>query len=117
MPKNIGVQAFLGLTGYFRKFIPDYALLARPLTHLLKKDAEFKIGSFQIQAVEKLKSALTNEPVLKIFKQNAKTQLHVDASKDGFEGTLLQQHENKWHPVLYCSKKTTPQEKNCTVTF
>lgn len=112
LPKNIrGVQAFLGLTGYFRKFIQDYAVIARPLTQLLKKDSEFKIQGMQIQAIEKLKSALVGEPVLRIYKQNARTQLHVDASKDGFGATLLQQHDNKWHPVFFWSKKTSPQEE------
>ncbi|XP_053968337.1 uncharacterized protein LOC128869757 [Anastrepha ludens] len=112
LPKNLrDVQAFLGLTGYFRKFIKNYAVLARPLTELLKKDAEFKIAGVQIQAIDNLKAALAAEPVLKIYKQNAKTQLHVDASKKGFGATLLQQHDNKWHPVFYWSKKTSSHEE------
>uniref|UniRef100_A0A034VAM6 RNA-directed DNA polymerase n=2 Tax=Endopterygota TaxID=33392 RepID=A0A034VAM6_BACDO len=112
VPKNIrGVQAFLGLTGYFRKFVQNYAIIARPLTQLLKKEAEFQIGPSQQQAILNLKSALTQEPVLKIFKQNGKTQLHVDASKYGFGATLVQEHEGKWHPVFYWSRKTSPQEE------
>ncbi|XP_070141716.1 uncharacterized protein [Drosophila kikkawai] len=95
MPINIrGIQAFLGLTGYFH--------------------SAFKIEGEQKQAIEQLKSALIDEPVLKIWSQSAKTQLHVDASKHGFGGTLLQQHDGKWYPVFYWSKKTTPQEERLT---
>ncbi|XP_053968928.1 uncharacterized protein LOC128870341 [Anastrepha ludens] len=83
---------------------------SRPLTQLLKKDAAFVMGVTEQQAVQKLKAALTQDPVLKIFKQNGKTQLHVDASKHGFGATLVQQHESKWHPVFYWSRKTSPQE-------
>ncbi|XP_053968288.1 uncharacterized protein LOC128869706 [Anastrepha ludens] len=84
---------------------------SRPLTQLLKKDAAFVMGVTEQQAVQKLKAALTQDPVLKIFKQNGKTQLHVDASKHGFGATLVQQHESKWHPVFYWSRKTSPQEE------
>ncbi|XP_054746113.1 uncharacterized protein LOC129250517 [Anastrepha obliqua] len=89
---------------------------ARPLTQLLKKDAAFVMGVTEQQAVQKLKAALTQDPVLKIFKQNGKTQLHVDASKHGFGATLVQQHESKWHPVFYWSRKTSPQEEKYLAT-
>jgi len=75
MPVNIrGIQAFLGLTGYFRKIFKDYAFIAKPLTQLLRKDAAFKIEGEQKQAIDRLKAALIEKPVLKVWSQGAKTQ-------------------------------------------
>uniref|UniRef100_A0A0A1WYR8 RNA-directed DNA polymerase n=1 Tax=Zeugodacus cucurbitae TaxID=28588 RepID=A0A0A1WYR8_ZEUCU len=109
IPKNIrNVQAFLGLTG-FRKCIRDYAILARPLTELLKRDTIFQIAETEIRSINYLKSVFTSKPVLQIYKQNANSQLHVDASKHGFGVTLLQLHAGKWHHVFYWSKNTSPQ--------
>jgi len=53
------------------------------LTQLLEKDAVFKIKGEQKQAVDRLKAALMEEPVLKDRSQDAKTQLHVEASRHG----------------------------------
>lgn len=111
-PVNIkDVQSFLGITGYFRRFIQGYAYIARPLTNLLKKDAKFIIGEEELQAIHALKAALIKEPVLKIYDRTAVTELHTDASKYGFGAALLQIHENQLHPVFFWSKKTSPQEQ------
>lgn len=68
VPKNVkAVQSFLGLTGFFRKFVKDYSIIARPLTNLLKKDATFKLESEEYAAIENLKSALCDGPVLRIY--------------------------------------------------
>lgn len=107
------VQSFLGLTGYFRKYIPSYSQIAKPLSDLLKNGSMFVFGIEQQQAFEKLKAALMTNPVLNIYRQDARTELHVDASKYGFGSTLLQEGEDgKLHPVYFMSRKTTPaQEK------
>lgn len=57
-PNNVkAVQSFLGLTGYFRKFIPRYAFIARPLSDLLRKENEFQFGELQEKAIrEKIKN-------------------------------------------------------------
>lgn len=111
MPKTIkDVQSFIGLTGYFRKFIPNYAHIARPLKNLFKKESIFKMEANEINAVTKLKSLLVSEPVLRIFCREAETELHTDASKDGFGATLLQKFEGQLHPVFFYSKKTSEQE-------
>ena len=85
------------------------------MTQLLKRDAEFKIGQEQLAAVAKLKAALVEEPVLKIFKQTAKTQLHVDASKYGFGEVLLQLNDGKWHQVYYITgaRRLQHTKKSC----
>uniref|UniRef100_A0A2M4CKM2 RNA-directed DNA polymerase n=1 Tax=Anopheles darlingi TaxID=43151 RepID=A0A2M4CKM2_ANODA len=111
VPKNVkGIQAFLGLTGFFRKFIKGYAEIARPLTDLLRKDSRFEITERELSAFNELKEQLIKEPVLRIFEQGAKTELHTDASKIGFGGVLMQWCDEKLHPVYFWSKKTTESE-------
>uniref|UniRef100_W8CD04 RNA-directed DNA polymerase n=1 Tax=Ceratitis capitata TaxID=7213 RepID=W8CD04_CERCA len=110
-PRNLkDVQSFLGLTGYFRKFVSGYAQIASPLTNLLRKNIPFEIGENEKCAIEQLKSKLTKEPVLHLYDRQAETELHTDASMDGFGATLLQRHDNKLHPVFFWSKKTSSVE-------
>lgn len=82
------VQSFLGLSGYFRKFIEFYALKARSLSEMLKKGNSFQFGLKEKESFEQLKADLSHDPVLKIFNQKFETELHTDACKDGF-GTIL----------------------------
>lgn len=113
-PTNLKqLQSFLGLTGYFRKFIQSYSEIARPLSDMLKKGAEFHFGEAQRKAFQELKQILANEPVLNIFKQGTEMELHTDASQEGYGAILLQRsaQDNSLHPVYYMSKKTTDAEK------
>lgn len=113
-PKTIkSVQSFLGLTGYFRKFIEGYATIAKPLSDMLRKDAKFVFKEEQRGAFEQLKRSLVANPVLKIYDPLAETELHTDASKYGF-GAVLMQRDNddqQMHPVHYMSLKTSPMEE------
>lgn len=107
------LQSFLGLTGYFRKFIKDYAKIAKPLSDLIKKENEFKMEAEQKIAVAILKKRLTENPVLKIYNPLSETELHTDASQDGYGAILLQKdpEDNCMHPIFYMSKKTTDAER------
>ncbi|GFU17766.1 retrovirus-related Pol polyprotein from transposon 17.6 [Trichonephila clavipes] len=85
---------------------------AKPLSDLLRDNAVFHFGPEQQLAFQTLRQKLSENPVLHIFKQGAKLELHTDASKFGYGAILLQQSDdNKLHPVHYFSKKTTPQEE------
>lgn len=115
-PKTVKqIQSFLGLSGYFRKFIPNYATIARPLYDLLKKESKFKFGAEERISFHTLKTALS-EPVLRIYNPTAATELHTDASRYGLGAILLQQddHDGKMHPVYYYSKKTNEAEQRYT---
>ncbi|GFV97549.1 hypothetical protein TNCV_2040571 [Trichonephila clavipes] len=110
------VRRFLGLTGYFRKFLPSYSTIAKPLSDLLRKDSLFQFYAEQQTEFQKLKYLLSQQPVLNIFNQNSPTEIHTDASIDGLGAVLLQKsiHDNQFHPVFYMSKKTSDHERKYT---
>lgn len=92
--KNITeIKRFLGLTFYFLKFVPRYAIRARPLSNLIKSNVKFEWKeehSHQL-SFEDLKSELTNASVLKLYDANAtETILFTDASSHGIAGILMQ---------------------------
>jgi len=61
------VQSFLGLTGYFRKYIPSYSTIAKLLSDMLRKNRQYVFDDKARNAFLQLKSALTQKPVLKIY--------------------------------------------------
>ena len=104
-----GVQSFLGLTGYFIKFVHQYSIIARPLSNLLKKDSKFKFETPEQEAFDKLKLILSSKPILRLYRADAETELHTGASSLGY-GAILKQRDNKdsaFHPIYYASAKTT----------
>lgn len=106
------VRRFLGLASFFRRFVKGFAILAQPLTALLKKDAQWRWGDVQAEAFIKLKDALVDRPVLAMYNPDAETQLHTDASKVGVAGILMQKDStNTLRPVAYFSRQTTPDEQ------
>lgn len=108
------VRQFLGLVGYFRKFIRSFAILAQPLNKLLKKDVEWVWGEEQNSAFITLKNRLVNRPILAIFDPNYETELHTDASMVGIGGILLQRRHgcDAFQPVAYYSRQTSPEERD-----
>ncbi|GFX67742.1 retrovirus-related Pol polyprotein from transposon 297 [Trichonephila clavipes] len=115
--KNIkDVHRFLGLTGYFRKILPSYSTIVKPLSDFLRKDSLFQFYAEQQIAFQKLKYLLSQQPVLSIFNQNSPTEIHTDSSIDGLGAVLLQKfkHDNQFHPVFYMSKKTSDHERKYT---
>ena len=105
------IKQFLGLTGYYRKFVPRFADISRPLTTLTKKDAKFEWTSACQKSFELLKEALCGEPVLKYADTSRPYTLYTDASKYGWAGVLTQPHEETIdgkstttdHPVAFVS--------------
>lgn len=112
-PKNQHeLRQFLGLSGFFRRFIQNYALITAPLTDLLKKDKEWMWGEVEEKSFTHLKKLLTERPVLSLYDPLLETYLHTDASKRGLAGILLQRnHHGDLQPVSYFSRKTTAEEQ------
>jgi len=68
IPTDIrGVQRFFGLCVYFRKFVQNFSIIAKSLYDLLRKGAEFKFGTEQLEAFETLKTKLLKLPVLALY--------------------------------------------------
>ena len=107
------VRAFLGLTGYYRRFIPNYASLAVPLTDLTKKSApmQVQLNDQCNQAFEDLKNLLCSSPVLQ-SPDFEKPFIQTDASDRGL-GAVLSQRDDRGsdHPVAYYSRKLLPREE------
>ena len=108
-PKEI--KQFLGLVGYYRKFIPNFADVARPMTNLTKQDVPFE-WTLQCQAsFEMLKDSLITSPILKYPDPNKPYTLFTDASKHAWACVLTQEHEHKKdgmifkinHPITFAS--------------
>ena len=113
------VRTFLGLTGYYRKFIPNYASVACPLTDLTKKSApNCPVWTNQCEeAFQTLKRLLYSAPVLKGPDFNKPFILQTDASECGIGAVLSQLDENqKEHPTAFFSKKLlSRKEKFSTI--
>ncbi|XP_075737410.1 uncharacterized protein LOC119162224 [Rhipicephalus microplus] len=106
------VRSFLGLAGYYREFISDYATLTSPLSDLTRKGLPntVKWGPDQESAFVQLKKCLTTTPILKLPDFERPFVLRTDASDRGIGAVLLQEHEQILHPVAYASRKLLPRE-------
>lgn len=114
IPSNLHtVRQFLGLASFFRRFVKDFSILAKPLTHLLKNNSPWVWESEQQAAFDALKHSLIQKPTLALYDPKLTTELHTDACKIGVAGILMQRNESHTlRPVAYFSRQTTPEEQN-----
>lgn len=112
-PKDIkGVQSFLGMVNFYRRFIPFAADLTKPLTLLLKKGMTFNWTTETQQAFEQLKQHLGNSPLL-VFPDFSKVfYLYTDASNHAVGAVLEQVHDKYRRPIAYMSKTLNPAQQN-----
>ena len=108
------IKSFMGLAGYYRDFIPNFAALAAPLSDLTRKGQPNKVewGEAQEKAYQSIKAILTKEPVLRLPDPTKTYFLQTDASDSGIGAVLMQKHDGKLFPVCYASKKLSSAERN-----
>jgi hypothetical protein len=116
-PKTVkDIRAFLGLSGYYRWFIKDYAAMSRPLTQLTKKDVKFAWTDAQQSAFDNLKAALTSDSVLAHPRFDQKFILSCDASNYAISAILSQLQNGKERPISFASRMLNPAERNYSTT-
>lgn len=105
-----GVRSFLGLTGFYRKFIKDYGKIAQPLNALTSPNADFHWTEKHENAFSILKQKLLESPVLAHPDFSKEFILTTDASGVGIAGVLSQIQDGKERPIGYCSRSLKPRE-------
>lgn len=107
------IKGFLGLLGYYRKFIPDFAKVTKPLSKCLKKDAKINIHDKEYQeCFELCKHLLTNEPILQYPDFNKPFNLTTDASNAAIGAVLSQGSIGNDKTVAYASRTLSDTESS-----
>ena len=111
------LRSFLGLVGYYRKFIPNFAEKASALTELTRKGQPNTLvfTEAQFNAFMELKNALINPPVLRLPDVNRMFILRTDASNSALGAVLLQEYSGIFFPVCYISRRLLPREEHYSV--
>lgn len=105
-----GLRQFIGLASYFRKFVPDFAKIMKPLYSLTSGKGSI-VWDVELENIrKKIVTVLTNKPVLVIFDPQYPIELHTDASSCGYGAILLHRINGSPHVVEYFSKTTAPSE-------
>ena len=115
------VRSFLGFVSYYRRFIPNFSKVAKPLNTLLQnlegtpnQKKKFKVnwGHEQQEAFETLQRLCTEAPILAYADFKTPFILHTDASSDGLGAVLYQYQNNQRRVIAYASRSLSPSERN-----
>ncbi|MGH0153042.1 UNVERIFIED_CONTAM: hypothetical protein FKN15_023917, partial [Acipenser sinensis] len=111
------VRAFLGLAGYYRRFVPEFSTITAPLSDLTKKAAPVKVKWSEAAetAFQTVIEILCNEPVLAVADFTKMFIVQTDASDVGLGAVLSQMKEGVEHPLMYLSRKLLPRERGYAV--
>ncbi|KAJ0668169.1 putative nucleotidyltransferase, Ribonuclease H [Helianthus annuus] len=104
------IRQFLGLAGYYRRFIEDFSKIAQPLTYLTQKDKKFDWGIKQEEAFQILKDKPCNAPILSLLEGTDDFVVYCEASRQGLGCVLMQRQK----VIAYASRQLKVQEKNYT---
>lgn len=106
------LKSFIQTCSWFRRFVPGFSAVTKPLTDLLKKNAKWTWGHQQKGAYQKLKELLTTAPILRQADVTKPFSLNTDASDYAIGGVLMQGEGEDERPVEYASRLLTSAERN-----
>lgn len=117
VPRNVkDIRAFLGLVGFYRRFIKNFSKIAKPITKLLQKEEPFLWNQDTTTAFEELRTALFKSPVLAFPDFSQPFIIATDASNFALGAVLSQLIDGKEHPIAYASRTLNKAETNYTTT-
>jgi hypothetical protein len=102
------IWSFLGLVGYYRRFIEGFSKIVKPLTSLLEKDKKFEWSEACQNSFDELRKRLTTAPVLAMPDIHKSFDIYCDASKQGLGCVLMQEG----HVIAYASRQLRKHEQN-----
>lgn len=110
------IKGFLGLVGYYRRFIPNMAQIVKPMTSMLKKNTKIVHSQEFIQAFETCKKLLTEAPILQYPDFTKPFIVTTDASNEAISGILSQGVIGQDHPIAYASRTLNDAERKYSTT-
>jgi hypothetical protein len=117
VPRTVrDIRAFIGLAGYYRWHVRNFAELAKPLTNLTRKDVPFNWTAEQQNAFDQLKRSLSTEPLLIYPDFSQPFIVACDASTKEVGAVLSKIREGEERPVAYCSRQLNSAETKYSVT-
>ncbi|KAD6453055.1 hypothetical protein E3N88_07760 [Mikania micrantha] len=102
------IRSFLGLAGYYRRFVEGFSKIVLPLTQLLRKGVKYSWNDEREKSFQELKKRLVSAPILSLPSGTGGYQIYSDASKKGL-GCVLMQHGKV---IAYASRQLKPYEVN-----
>ena len=102
------IRSFVGLAGYYRRFVQSFSTIAAPLTRLTRQDVGFQWSDECEESFQKLKTLLTSAPMLTLPEEGVDFTVYCDASGVGLGGVLMQ----KGKVIAYASRQLKSHEKN-----
>ena len=110
------VHAFLGLVGYYRKLIKDFAKIAKPLTLLTRQQVKFEWTTAHHEAFLILKDSIIQEPILWYPNPSKKYIVYTDASDDACRAQLTQEHDSTEFPIAALSHTFLETQRKWSTT-
>jgi len=111
------LRSFMGLMGFYRKFIPNFTAVAVPLTDLTRKGAanHLKWAQAQTNVFNALRQFVANPQIFLPPDFRKQFIIQTDASNEGIGAMLLQEEEGVKHSIAFASKKLLPRERNHSI--
>jgi hypothetical protein len=113
------IQSFIGMAGWYRRMIPNFSIIAKPLTDLTKKRIDFNWGKTEMASFKNIKTALVNSAESAFPNYRLPMRIYTDACLYGIAGCLTQQQEGEEgpeRPLAYVSRLVTKAESSFCVS-